>query len=70
MRSLVDIFDEPEDDQARAADRCDVYDDRRKKVATFAPLPAKIKFTLPANSRWFDLEVPGLTIHQELVPTP
>lgn len=65
MRSLVEIFAEVVSENKIVAPTATIYDATGAVAVTFADgLPAKVKFTMPKASRFFELEVAGKRIRQ------
>lgn len=70
MRSLVEIFAEVVDENQIVAPTGFIFDSQGTIVKRYTDgLPAKIFFSLPINAKFFELEVAGQKIHQEL-PQP
>jgi hypothetical protein len=68
MRSLVEIFAEAVSEQQIVAPTARVLDSHGRVAKNFADgLPAKACFTLPADSKWFELEVAGQRIRQSIL---
>ncbi len=69
MRVLEEIFAEVVDKNARIADHGRILDANGRVVKNYSDvgLPAYLEFYLPADSKYFTLEVNGATIHQALV---
>jgi hypothetical protein len=60
MRSLVEIFAEVVSEHQIVAESGRIYDASGRLVKHYTDgLPAKVTFTMPATSQWFELEVPG-----------
>ncbi|MDB9313127.1 hypothetical protein PN462_08440 [Spirulina sp. CS-785/01] len=69
MRDMVEIFAEVVDENQIVAPTGTIYDDRGNIIKRYTDgLPAKINFTIPTNSQWFELEVLGQNIRQILTP--
>jgi hypothetical protein len=68
MRHLQDIFAEVVDRNARVADHGKILDAQGQVIKNFSDtgLPAVLRFTMPAGSSYFVLEVNGQRIHQPL----
>jgi hypothetical protein len=67
MRSLVEIFAEVVSENKIVAPTAAIYDEAGKLVTRFPDgLPAKVAFTMPANSDAFELEFGGRRIHQSV----
>lgn len=67
MRSLMEIFAEVVDENQLVAPTATITDANGKVVKRYSDgLPAKISFTLPSQSDWFELNVAGRIIHQKL----
>lgn len=65
MRGLVDIFAEVVGENQVVADSAKIYDAFGKVAAEFSKgLPARVTFSMPAASDWFELEVNGQRIRQ------
>lgn len=65
MRSLVEIFAEVVDENQLVAPMGRVFDASGSVVKNFSDgLPAKVTFTMPASSAFFELEVAGERIRQ------
>jgi hypothetical protein len=70
MRALVEIFAEVVDENQIVAPMGIVFDSAGKVVKKFSDgLPAKVSLSLPAGSKWFELEVAGQRIRQSVVLT-
>jgi hypothetical protein len=68
MRSMKEIFAELADENKIVADTARVYDEQGNVVLNCADgLHAKERFTMPAASRFFELEVAGRRIRQSVV---
>ena len=68
MRQLTEIFAEVVDENTMVAPTARIFDDAGAVVETFADgLPARVKFSLPAGAKWFELEVGDTRIRQTLV---
>jgi hypothetical protein len=68
MRGLVEIFAEVVDESQIVAPSAFIYDATGRVVKTFADgLPARASFTMPASSPWFELEVGGERIRQQVL---
>jgi len=69
MHEVVAIFDEIVDENQIVADNGVIYDSGGRKVATFTDgLPAKVAFSMPADSAWFELQVGEVRIRQTVTP--
>ena len=69
MRDLVDIFAEVVDENQIVAGSARVYDAAGRLVADFSDgMPAKVTFPMSAKSAWFELELGGARIRQQVVP--
>lgn len=69
MRSLVEIFAEVVNEHQIVAPTARILDATGKLVKHFADgLPAKVAFSMPASSQFFELEVSGQRIRQTVVP--
>ncbi len=67
MRALVEIFAEVVSENQIVAPTAKLYDAQGQVVKNFADgLPAKVTFSMPASSPWFELEVGGQRIRQPL----
>lgn len=67
MRALVEIFAEVVSENQMIAPKGTIYDATGKIVKKYTDgVPAKIDFSLPANSPWFELEIGGRKIRQEI----
>jgi hypothetical protein len=70
MRNLVEIFAEVVDENQIVAPTAYLYDASGKVVKSFADgLPARVTFTMPASSSYFELEVGGERIRQAVQMT-
>jgi hypothetical protein len=68
MRNLVEIFAEVVDENMIVAPTAHLYDAEGQVIKTFADgLPARVTFTMPASSPYFELEVAGERIRQSVV---
>jgi hypothetical protein len=68
MRGVVEIFAEVVDENQIVAPTARILDASDRVVKSFADgLPAKVSFTMPATSQWFELEVGGERIRQSVV---
>jgi hypothetical protein len=68
MRDLKEIFAEVVDENQIVAPTARLFDSSGRVVKNFADgLPARIAFTLPSGSPWFELEVAGQRIRQTVV---
>ena len=68
MRSLVEIFAEVVDEHQVIAPKACIYDETGVIVKNFSDgLPSKVTFTMPASSKWFELEVGGKRIRQLVI---
>jgi len=68
MRGVVEIFAEVVDENQIVAPTARILDSTGKLVRSFADgLPAKVSFTMPASSPWFELEVGGERVRQSVV---
>ncbi|VTS05832.1 vWA domain-containing protein [Tuwongella immobilis] len=68
MRSLVEIFAEVVDENQLVAPMGRIFDSMGKQVKNFPDgLPAKVTFTMPRGSQFFELEVGGERIRQSVV---
>lgn len=68
MRSLMEIFAEVVDENQIVAPVGTLYDSSGQVIkAFFDGVPAKIQFTMPLTSQWFELEVAGQRIKQTVV---
>lgn len=68
MRALVEIFAEVVSEHQIVAPNGRIYDASGQLAKNFTDgLPAKISFTMPASSSWFELEVAGKRIRQSVV---
>lgn len=71
MRSMVEIFAEVVRENQIVSPTGVIYDTPGQIVKRYSDgLPAKITITLPAGSKWFELEVEGQRIRQNLVAVP
>jgi hypothetical protein len=69
MRSLMEIFAEVVDENQIVAHTARIYDSTGNVVKNFTDgLPAKVRFSLPPDAAWFELEVEGRRIKQILSP--
>ncbi|MCG5060409.1 MAG: VWA domain-containing protein [Limnoraphis sp. WC205] len=67
MSGLVEIFAEVVDENKIVAPTGTLYDSSGKIVKRYTDgLPAKVTFSLPGDSEWFELEVYGQRIRQTL----
>jgi len=68
MRVLEEIFAEVVDKNARVADNGRILDHTGKVIKDYSDtgLPAFLEFEVPANAKYFTLEVNGSRIHQPL----
>ncbi len=67
MRALVEIFAEVVDENRTVAPKGTIYDASGQRVWHKSDgVPAVVKFTMPASSHWFELEVHGQRIRQEI----
>ncbi|MFO1429568.1 MAG: vWA domain-containing protein [Candidatus Competibacteraceae bacterium] len=70
MRGLTEIFAEVVSENQIIAPTARIFDATGQMVRNFADgLPAKVTFTMPASSAWFELEVAGRRIRQSIVET-
>lgn len=68
MRAVVEIFAEVVSEHQIVAPTARIYDEAGQIVANFTDgLPAKVGFTMPATSKWFELEVAGERIRQSVL---
>jgi hypothetical protein len=68
MRTILDIFAELVDDNQIVAQQATIYDDQGNVVKEFSDgMTAKVKFRMPATSRFFELEVGGERMRQSVV---
>ncbi|MFO0841420.1 MAG: vWA domain-containing protein [Gemmataceae bacterium] len=69
MRVLEEIFAEVVDRNARVADHGRILDPQGRVVKNYSDtgLPAYLEFEVPADAKYFTLEVNGTKIHQALV---
>jgi len=68
MRSLVDIFAEVVDENQVVAPNGKIYDDAGRVVKNLSDgVTAKVTFSMPASSKWFELEVNGARIRQAII---
>lgn len=68
MRAVVEIFAEVVDENQIIAEQARILDDRGRVVKAFNDgMPAKVSFTMPATSAWFELEVNGERVRQAVV---
>jgi hypothetical protein len=68
MRSVTEIFAELVTENQVIAPTGRILDASGQAVKTYTDgLPAKISFTMPATSEWFELEVAGQRIRQSVV---
>ena len=68
MRSLVEIFAEVVSENQIIAPTARILDANGQVVKNFSDgLPAKVSFTMPSASQWFELEVAGQRIKQSVV---
>lgn len=68
MRSLIEIFAEVVSEHQIVAPTARIYDSTGQIVKNFADgLPAKVSFTMPVSSEWFELEVAGKRIRQSVI---
>lgn len=68
MRSVIEIFAEVVQENQVVASSAIIYDSNGGVVRRFSDgLPAMVSLTLPAGSKWFDLEVEGQSIRQPIV---
>lgn len=68
MRALVEIFAEVVSEHQIVAPSARIYDAAGQVVKNFSDgLPAKVTFSMPATSDWFELEVVGKRIRQTVV---
>ncbi|GDY07053.1 hypothetical protein LBMAG52_05390 [Planctomycetia bacterium] len=71
MRSTVEIFAEVVRENQIVAPTGVIYDPQNQIVKRYSDgLPAKITITLPAGTKWFELEVEGQRIRQNLMASP
>jgi hypothetical protein len=71
MRSLAEIFAEVVSEHQIVAESGRIYDASAQLVKYFSDgLPARVKFTMPATSQWFELEVPGQARIRQWVVLP
>ncbi|MEI7688022.1 MAG: vWA domain-containing protein, partial [Planctomycetota bacterium] len=71
MRALIEIFAEVVDENTLVAPSGTLYDSAGKVAKKFTDgVPAKIRVMLPAGSPWFELEVAGQRIRQQLMIAP
>jgi hypothetical protein len=69
MRSLIEIFAEVVSENTIIPGVGHIYDANGAVVKRFTDgIPARIRVTLPANSPWFELDVNGVRIRQNLEP--
>lgn len=70
MRDLVEIFAELVDEHQIVAPSAVIFDEQNQVVKKFTDgLPAKVTFTLPPGSEWFELAVMNQRIRQKLLPS-
>ncbi|MBC7910075.1 MAG: VWA domain-containing protein [Pyrinomonadaceae bacterium] len=68
MRTIVEIFAEVVSEHMIVAPSARLVDSSGQVVRNFSDgLPAKVTFTMPAASEWFELEVSGQRIRQSVV---
>jgi hypothetical protein len=68
MRALVEIFAEVVSENQIVAPSARIFDASGQVVKNFSDgLPAKVSFTMPSSSEWFELEVSGQRIRQPIV---
>jgi hypothetical protein len=68
MRSLVEIFAEVVSENQIVAPTARIFDASGQMVKNFPDgLPAKVTFTMPVSSPWFELEVAGRRIRQSII---
>lgn len=68
MRNLIEIFAEVVSENQIVAPTARIFDDSGQVVKNFADgLPAKVSFTMPASSEFFELDVAGRRIRQSVV---
>ena len=68
MRSLIEIFAEVVSEHQIVAPNARIYDSSGQLVKNFSDgLPAKVSFTMPVSSEWFEIEVAGQRIRQPVV---
>jgi hypothetical protein len=68
MRALVEIFAEVVSENQIVAPTGAIYDASGNRVWKCSDgVPAKVSFTMPASSSWFELEVGGRRIRQTVV---
>ena len=67
MKKLEEIFAEVVSENTILADQGRVLDDRGNEVKSYKDgLPAKLRFSLPKNSKSFTLEYPGGKVVQDI----
>jgi hypothetical protein len=68
MRALVEIFAEVVSENQIVAPTGAIYDARGARVWKCSDgVPARVSFTMPASSEWFELDVQGRRIRQSVV---
>jgi hypothetical protein len=72
MRQVTEIFAELVDESVIVAPVANIYDDRGHLIKPFTDgLPARVNFTLPQTSRFFELEVVGQAERfRQVIPAP
>lgn len=67
LRSLVEIFSEVVDENQIVAPTATIYDSKGNVVKRYTDgLPAKISFSMPSSSEWFEMDVANKTIRQKI----
>jgi hypothetical protein len=67
MRAVTDIFSEVVNDNQIVAPTGHIYSSSGNLVKKYTDgLPARVEFTMPAGSKWFELDVNGRRIRQEV----
>jgi hypothetical protein len=68
MRSLAEIFSElVEENQKAFEGAAKIHDSLGSELLSFRDgLPARVRFSMPADSKWFELEVMGQKIRQSV----
>ena len=67
MRELSEIFAELVDENEIITSTGIIYDSFGNILKKYSDgLPAKIDFTMNENSEWFEIEVPGKKIKQQI----
>lgn len=68
MRALVEIFAEVVNENQIVGPTGILYDSSGSVIKKYTDgLPAKIAFSMPCNSQWFELEVQGQRIRQSII---